>query len=145
MTNSLVGAEGLDGCLELLHFAFRRVVEEPDRLLAERGLARAHHRVLYFVRTRAGLSVGDLCDVLDVSKQALHRPLTELIRQELVAQLNDPQDGRRRHLVLTEEGLAFEARLSGLQRARFARAFFDAGPAAEDGWREVMERLIATT
>jgi DNA-binding MarR family transcriptional regulator len=70
--------DALDDALELLHFAFRKTVEAPDRVLAKHGLGRVHHRVLFFVRRRAGLSVGELRAVLAVSKQALPRPPREL-------------------------------------------------------------------
>ena len=39
----------LDAAIELIHFSYRQLVVHPDRVLAARGLARAHHRVLYFV------------------------------------------------------------------------------------------------
>ena len=39
----------LDAAIELMYFAYRAMVAKPDRLLAGRGLGRAHHRILYFV------------------------------------------------------------------------------------------------
>ena len=68
------GRAELDEAIELMHFGHRRLVEEPDRMLARQGLGRVHHRVLYWVGRVPGLKVGDLLPILEVSKQALNRP-----------------------------------------------------------------------
>ena len=39
----------LNEALELFHFAFRAFTTGPDAILAEQGLQRVHHRILYFV------------------------------------------------------------------------------------------------
>ncbi len=43
--------------VEGLHFGYRTFTAHPDRILAERGLGRAHHRVLYFVRRARRVAV----------------------------------------------------------------------------------------
>lgn len=125
----------------LLFFAFRALTAEPDRVLAERGLSRVHHRILYFVGQAPGLRVGRLLATLGVTKQALNRPLRELVRMGLVSATAPALERRARELRLTPEGERLERRLSVAQRRRFDRAFAGAGPAAERGWREVMRRL----
>jgi DNA-binding MarR family transcriptional regulator len=131
----------LDQAQELLFFAFRNLTAEPDRVLAERGLSRVHHRVLYFVRRNPGLGPGDLLRILRVSKQALARPLRELAAQGLLLGEAVPENRRRKRLTLTPAGLRFERRISALQRRRFAEAFSAAGPTAAASWREVMSLL----
>lgn len=136
-------ADPLDDSLELLFFAFRDLTAEPDRVLAERGLSRVHHRILYFVRRNAGLGPGELVEILRVSKQALARPLRELLAQGLVASAPVPENRRRKALRLTPAGLRLEARLSGSQRHRFRAAFRQAGGGAAAGWRAVMAALAS--
>lgn len=136
-------AAALDAAIELMYFAYRGFVGEADRVLAERGLARAHHRILFFVARLGRPTVGELRRTLAVSKQALSAPLRDLSRQELVVQRPDADDGRRRRLALTAAGRALERRLSRMQRAEFARVFADAGPREEAAWRAVMRRLAA--
>lgn len=125
----------------LLFFAFRALTAEPDRILAERRLGRVHHRILYFVGRSPGVRVGGLLADLGVSKQALNRPLRELVRAGLVEVAVAPGNRSARELRLSREGEKLEQRLSGAQRRRFARAFADAGDDAERGWRDVMRRL----
>jgi DNA-binding MarR family transcriptional regulator len=134
--------EALDQAQELLFFAFRELTAEPDRILAERGLSRVHHRILYFVRRNPGLGPGELVRVLRVTKQALARPIRDLGRQGLLAAEAVPENRRRKRLALTGPGARLERRLSDAQRRRFAAAFAEAGPAAA-GWRTVMAILGA--
>src|SRR5512138_160549 len=116
-----------DDAPALLFFAFRALTAEPDRILAERGLGRVHHRVLYFVARDPGVRVGALVAALGVTKQALHGPLRELLRARLVAASVPPGNRRAKELRLTPEGARLERRLTGAQRKRFERAFEAAG------------------
>jgi DNA-binding MarR family transcriptional regulator len=131
----------LDDALALMHFGFRAIVAEPDAELARRGFGRVHHRVLYFIRRNDRPTVGDLLRILGVTKQALHRPLSELVASRLVVREADPENRRFVRLRLSSAGAAFERELSGGQRAHFARVFVRVGGAAERGWREVMRAL----
>ena len=129
--------------LVLLHFAFRAVVEQPDRRLARLGLGRVHHRVLFCIARMPGLTVGELLSSLAVTKQALNGPLRALVRAKLVRSEPDQGNRRQRLLTLTARGRALEVRLSGHQRKLFADAFRSAGPAAVRGWLEVTRALAA--
>ena len=134
---------GYDEAIELVYFAHRELVAEPDRLLGRRKLNRVHHRILYTIGRVPGITVSGLCRVLAVSKQALHQPLGTLIDQALVARTVDPANRRKRRLALTAGGARFEERLAAVQRVRFERAFRTSGAAAEATWREVMRLLAA--
>jgi DNA-binding MarR family transcriptional regulator len=130
--------------IELFHFAFRAFTARPDEILGELGLGRVHHRVLYFVARSPGLRVSDLLATLNVSKQALHGPLRQLLEADLVTATADATDGRVRRLSLSKKGAALEQRLSRTQREILAKAFAARGTKAETGWREVMNELAAT-
>lgn len=132
----------LDEALELLHFGFRRVVQEPDALLARRGLGRVHHRILYFVRKRGPVTHAALGEVLAVTKQALHGPLRQLIDRGLVVVRANPDDGRQKLLTLTARGRALEAQISGIQRELFSKAFRAVGARSEQGFCDVMRALV---
>jgi len=136
--------EALFSAIELFHFAFRAFTARPDEILAELGLGRVHHRVLYFVGRSPGLRVSDLLATLAVSKQALHGPLRQLVEADLIAAQPDSSDGRVRRLSLSRKGSALEQRLSRTQREVLALAFSASGVKAEAGWREVMAQIVAT-
>lgn len=128
--------------IELLFFAYRDFIGDPDRILEERGYGRAHHRAIHFIRHRPGITVAGLIDVLAVTKQSLNRVLRQLIEDGLVEQTVGASDRRQRLLHLTEAGMELEASLSAPQRARLRRAFLNAGPEAVAGFREVLEEIM---
>jgi len=131
----------LNRALEALHFAFRAVTARPDAMLADLGLGRIHHRILYFVGRAPEGSVGDLLAILGVSKQYLNRPLRQLQQVGYIHAAPDPADRRVKRLTLTPSGAELEAALTGDQRQRFARVFAEAGPEAEAHWRRVTALL----
>ena len=67
--------------IELLFFAYRDFVADPDRILENIGFGRAHHRVLHFVDRQPGLTIAELLDILRITKQSLSRVLKELLDQ----------------------------------------------------------------
>jgi DNA-binding MarR family transcriptional regulator len=131
----------LDEAMELMHFAFRQVIEAPDRALAERGFSRLHHRILYVAAHNPGIVVGDVVGLLGVTKQAVHRPIRQLCEAELMTIEQGDDDRRTRSLQLTRKGRRFERRLAHMQHRIFRQAFDDAGSGAEKGWRAVMARI----
>jgi DNA-binding MarR family transcriptional regulator len=128
--------------IEQFYFAYRGFTEIADRILAQRGLGRVHHRVLYFIGRKPQLAVKDLLLTLGVSKQALNAPLRQLVEMGLVAVTVAPHDRRIKQLALTLSGEKLEGRLTALQMQHLEDAFVAAGPTAEAGWRAVMAVLI---
>ena len=128
--------------IEAMFFAYRGFTADPDRMLGERGLGRAHHRALHFVGRSPGLTVNALLAVLGVTKQSLNRVLRALIEQGLVESRVGRRDRRERHLHLTPEGAALERALGDAQRARMREAYRAAGPLAVRGFRQVLEAMM---
>src|SRR5438034_4537985 len=129
--------------IELLFFAYRDFTAEPDAILAQYGFGRAHHRVVHFVGRHPQMTVGELLDILRITKQSLNRVLSQLLRQEFIVQHRGVEDRRQRLLELTEKGRELERRLSELQRARVAAAYKKAGAPAVEGFRKVLLAIIA--
>lgn len=128
--------------IEAMFFAYRAFTADPDQILAEMDLGRAHHRALHFIARRPGMTVSALLGVLGITKQSLNRVLRRLVTDGLVAMQVGPQDRRERLLVLTASGAALEARLSGVQRARMRAAYAAAGPEAVAGFHRVLEAMM---
>jgi DNA-binding MarR family transcriptional regulator len=108
--------------IELFFFAYRDFVGDADRLLTRYNFGRAHHRVLYFVDRRPGLSVAELLDLLKITKQSLSRVLKDLLDQNYIEQHPGLLDRRQRLMFPTRKGEALALELAELQSRRFARA-----------------------
>ncbi|WP_425502599.1 MarR family winged helix-turn-helix transcriptional regulator [Pelagibacterium limicola] len=107
----------------LFFFAYRDFVRDADALLETQGFGRAHHRVIYFVNLRPGMTVADLLDILRITKQSLARVLRQLIDNGYVAQKHGDTDRRQRLLFPTEKGRDFFEVLSATQARRIEAAF----------------------
>lgn len=128
--------------IELMFFAYRDFTGDPDKILAERGLGRAHHRAIHFIKRRPGITVAGLLDILQVTKQSLNRVLRQLLDEGLVTSSVGKKDRRERNLHLSDAGVDLERALSDAQRTRVRRAYAAAGPEAVAGFRQVLEQLI---
>jgi DNA-binding MarR family transcriptional regulator len=128
--------------IELLFYAYRDFVGDPDEVLKEFGFGRAHHRVIHFVHRYPGLKVADLLDVLRITKQSLGRVLKQLIDENYIVQKAGESDKRQRLLFATPKGEALVAKLAGLQTDRIMAALkgMDAGSA--DTVRRFLRAMI---
>jgi DNA-binding MarR family transcriptional regulator len=126
--------------VELLFFAYRDFVSDPDEILEELSFGRAHHRILHFVGRDPGMTVAKLLDILKITKQSLARVLKELINKGYVFQNEGAVDRRQRLLHLTEKGEALRNKLIAPQIERFQRA---AAETSGLGFREMLLHLIS--
>lgn len=108
--------------IELLFFAYRDFISDPDAALLTYGFGRAHHRVIHFVNRHPGIRVADLLDILKITKQSLGRVLKQLVDTGFIEQRPGPQDRRQRLLYPTDDGRALALRLLDPQERRIAAA-----------------------
>ncbi|GIL02329.1 MAG: MarR family transcriptional regulator [Alphaproteobacteria bacterium] len=108
--------------IELLFFAYRAFTADPDRILARFNFGRAHHRALYFVSRRPGMTVAELIAILGITKQSLSRVLRQLIASGHIRQMAGPADRRQRRLYPTRAGRALILELSRPQSRRIDEA-----------------------
>ncbi|HLS67772.1 MAG TPA: MarR family transcriptional regulator [Kiloniellales bacterium] len=134
--------EELRQAIELLYFGYRDFTAEPDRILAARGLGRAHHRVIYFVGRHPGLAVTHLLGILKITKQSLSRVLGQLVEEGYISQRPGERDRRQRLLELTDRGRELEQQLTAAQTQLVGRAYRAAGAEAVEGFRTILLGLI---
>jgi DNA-binding MarR family transcriptional regulator len=129
--------------IELLFFAYRDFISDPDTILEELGFGRAHHRIDQFVGRKPGMTVAQLLDILRITKQSLGRVLRELLDQNYVYQREGEQDRRQRLLYLTKDGERLRRRLMAPQIERIRRALDESGPGSPNHYRSVLYHLIS--
>src|SRR5215469_9763877 len=128
--------------IELLFFAYRDFVGDPDQELEAFGFGRAHHRVLHFVYRYPGLKVADLLDVLRIAKQSLGRVLKQLLDEDYIVQKTGNNDRRQRLLYATAKGEALVTKLATLQTRRIERALADIEPAGAETVKRFLRAMI---
>lgn len=131
--------DGIDfSIIELLFFAYRDFTSDPDQILADYEFGRAHHRVLHFVNRRPGLTVAELLDVLQITKQSLARVLKQLIDTGHIIQVQGPRDRRQRELYPTAKGRTLALALARPQSRRIHAALEASAP----GDRAAVEKFL---
>lgn len=135
-------AEPVWDLIELLFFAYRDFVSDPDGVLETYGFGRAHHRVLHFVNRNPGMKVADLLDILKITKQSLGRVLKQLIDEGFIEQKEGAIDRRQRLLFATPKGAQLAYNLAGLQEARLGRALAEVGAGAHDAARRFLTAML---
>jgi len=128
--------------VELLFFAYRDFVADPDGILEGLGFGRAHHRVLHFVGRDPGMTVAQLLDILKITKQSLARVLRDLLEKGYVVQQSGMEDRRQRLLSLTDKGDALWRELIAPQTRRFRRAVADLEKGDGSTYHELLLQLI---
>jgi DNA-binding MarR family transcriptional regulator len=128
--------------IELLFFAYRDFISDPDAALESYGFGRAHHRVIHFVNRHPGIRVADLLDILKITKQSLGRVLKQLLDKGFIEQKPGPQDRRQRLLYPTESGRALALRLIDLQARRLGSALQSLSAAEREGAEKFLRRIV---
>jgi DNA-binding MarR family transcriptional regulator len=135
---SLTKLHDLDTALELMYYGWRGMTLMADQYLATLGLSRPHHRILYVVARQPDISIGELIEVLGISKQALNRPLSLLLERDLLTSKRSVEQHRSKLLRLTDAGKRIEQRASDYERKVLRAAFDRVGPSGAAAWTAVM-------
>jgi DNA-binding MarR family transcriptional regulator len=128
--------------IELLFFAYRDFTADPDRILERLGMGRAHHRALYFINRRPGMTVAELISILSITKQSLARVLRELLGAGYICQITGDHDRRQRHLYPTQSGRKLILELSAPQSRRIEAALREGGIAEPELIARFMRAMI---
>ncbi|MGF9767292.1 MarR family winged helix-turn-helix transcriptional regulator [Bacillus albus] len=133
--------EQMNEALALFYFAYKTFTEKPDEIIKEYGIQRVHHRILFFIARFPGISVNELLSLLEISKQALHGPLRQLVEKGLIESNEATHDRRVKQLSLTEKGADLEKKLSDVQRQQMGAIFSKFGESCEENWHQVMNEM----
>ena len=70
--------------IEAMFFAYRGFTADPDRILAEKGYGRAHHRAIHFINRSPGTTVNNHLFLTEAG-EALERELSTAQRDRMRA------------------------------------------------------------
>jgi DNA-binding MarR family transcriptional regulator len=138
-----LGEDETVALIELMFFAYRDFVSDPDAVLEQLGFGRAHHRVVHFVGRDPGMTVAQLLDILRITKQSLGRVLKDLIDKGYVFQKEGATDRRQRLLHLTAAGEDLRQRLMAPQMSRIRRAVAETSGNGQASMRDILYHLVS--
>ena len=115
--------------LALFYFGYRAFIKQEDDLVLSYGIRQVHRRIIFFIGRLPGLTVNELLEVLDISKQALNGPMNDL----------KEKDKRIKQLYLTEQGNMLDERMNENQINKMKQYFSESGDKEGSFWTKVME------
>lgn len=124
---------------DILFFIHNEAISIVAPILNDYQLGLAHFRLMQFVCHYPGISVGELCSMLGITKQSLNRVLRETLELDFIQYQQTPTDRRKKILFLTEKGREIEEKIFNLQREQFVRAFREA---TNNTYIEGFQRII---
>ena len=142
ISGAILSDEDAVALVELMFFAYRDFVADPNGILERLGFGRAHHRVLHFVGRDPGMTVAQLLDILRITKQSLSRVLKDLIEKGYIYQKAGEEDRRQRLLHLSEKGEALWKDLAAPQMRRFRRAMTELEQGNAQLYRALLLQMI---
>jgi DNA-binding MarR family transcriptional regulator len=141
MLTTLKELHPLDEPLLLMNYALRGLVVEADKFLASHGLSRVHHRILYVLARTDDMSVGDLLNMLGISKQALHQPMKFLQENGYIVAVRSKSEHRVKLLSLTPKGRRMELSATDFERSAMQAAFALVSKEGRNAWLKIMVSL----
>jgi DNA-binding MarR family transcriptional regulator len=127
--------------IELIFFSYREFTSGPDKILDKIDFGRAHHRVIYFVGKKKQITIKDLLDILQITKQSLSRVLNQLVEKNYII-LSVGKDKRTKNLSLTIRGVELEKKLSDIQINRIKEVIKDADEKDINGFKKILYAMI---
>ena len=127
--------------IELMFFSYRDFTSGPDRVLEKIKFGRAHHRVIYFVGKKNGLTIKELLSILQITKQSLSRVLNQLVKEKFII-LSTGEDKRTKKLTLSKKGQELEVKLSNIQITNIYNVIKNFDEIDINGFKKVLFKMI---
>ena len=128
--------------IQLLYYAYRETFSDPKEVLSKKFFGPAHLRALNLIECNPGINLGELIFKLKVTKQSLNRVLRDLIKSEMIKQVQDEHDTRKKNLFLDKEGKTFFEAAYSAQKKRIFNALKNSSSDSVVKFKNVLNRII---
>ena len=134
--------EQLKGFIEKIFVGYRETFNDSKKVLKKYNLGTAHHKALHLISFYDGITITQLLNKLNVTKQSLNRVLKDLIKLEVISFEKDDQDTRVKHLYLNEKGKRVFAEIFEIQKKRIYNALLSSSSEEVINFDSVLKRII---
>ena len=134
--------EQIKDFIQLLFYAYRETFADPKKVLSKKFFGPAHLRSLNLIERHPGISLGELMFKLKVTKQSLNRVLRDLIKANMIKQIKDENDTRKKNLFLDKEGKVFFDVVYNSQKRRIFNALKSSSSDSVIKFKNVLKKII---
>ena len=128
--------------IQLLYYAYRETFSDPREILSKKFFGPAHLRALNLIESNPGINLGELIFKLKVTKQSLNRVLRDLIKTNMIKQIQDVNDTRKKNLFLDKEGKVIFEIVYNSQKKRIFNALKNSGSDSVIKFKDVLKKII---
>jgi len=128
--------------IEKLFLSYRDTFSESKAVLNKYSLGIAHNKVLHILSTYKGITIGELLNKLQITKQSLNRILRDLIKINVIRFEKDSKDTRVKHVYLNEKGEKIFDEIFSKQKKRIYNALLSSSAKEVVDFNKVLKKLI---
>jgi len=130
--------------IEKLFLTYRETFSDSKTILNKYSLGIAHNKVLHILSTYKGITIGELLNKLQITKQSLNRILRDLIKIDVINFKKDSKDTRIKHVYLNEKGEKIFDEIFSKQKKRIYNALLNSSSKEVVDFNKVLKRLISS-
>ena len=134
--------EQLKGFIEKIFVGYRETFNDSKKVLKKYNLGTAHHKAMHLISFYNGITITQLLNKLNVTKQSLNRVLRDLIKSKMIKQIQDETDTRKKNLFLDKEGKTFFEAVYNLQKKRIFNALKNSSSDSVIKFKNVLKKII---
>ena len=134
--------EQIKDFIQLLFYAYRETFADPKEILSKKFFGPAHLRSLNLIERNPGINLSELMFKLKITKQSLNRVLRDLIKTNMIKQIKDENDTRKKNLFLDKEGKVFFDTVYRAQKKRIFNALKNSNPESVIKFKQVLKRIV---
>ena len=128
--------------IQLLYYAYRETFSDPREILSKKYFGPAHLRALNLIERYPGINLGELIFKLKITKQSLNRVLRDLIKAQMIKQIKDDNDTRKKNIFLDKEGKIFFEAVYITQKQRIYNALKTSNSDSVIKFKNVLKKII---
>jgi len=130
--------------IEKLFLTYRDTFSDSKTILNKYSLGIAHNKVLHILSTYKGITIGELLNKLQITKQSLNRILRDLIKIDVINFKKDSKDTRIKHVYLNEKGEKIFDEIFSKQKKRIYNALLNSSAKEVVDFNKVLKKLISS-
>ena len=96
--------EQLKGFIEKIFVGYRETFNDSKKVLKKYNLGTAHHKAMHLISFYDGITITQLLNKLNVTKQSLNRVINDLKKLNYLEFKKDTKDTRVKHIFLNDKG-----------------------------------------
>ena len=128
--------------IEKLFKSYRESFSDAKKILDKYSIGIAHHKVLHLLSMYRGITISELLEKLNITKQSLNRVLKDLIKLETIFFERDQQDTRVKHIFLNNRGKEIFEEVFLIQKKRIYNALLNSSSDQVINFENVLNKII---